>query len=1145
MDSIKSPYLDAEALEFEVLDEESGDFTKQLNSPFLTHEFSVEDDLDELEHFDEDELEDELEDESAEMEEIQNLEEEDNILDAFEAYQEDESEREIIQYEDNSKTDYGLFEEEFINEQVEDEYYDNYEEIEDYSNQDDELHSEAAALDEYDEEFEEIEDDTEIESIKNENDIWGQDIDEELNEWESLEEDELEEDLIGFGFLKREFISNVTFQNDVSIPTTSGPELPGQEYYDPNGSSNPLLDTSAKNRKKKLSKNFSVDELAQSSSGQYRFNKSRIDPELVEYLQKLSDFLGNKSIKVIDGYYSYKHLKNLARRRKLKSIPNSPHLSGQGTKIVVRGMSGTQLAKAIVIACDNDVSISIGTSSAAIYVRQTTNKITSYIGNKTKRRSARSYIEKFRDLIHKKPAFLEKELQSKYKTLKIFLRSKIRNINNSPDYPWNILIKAALSLRLDMGANDPELVTEVLYYTKFSNVLKHYYYLDKKKSFELLDFYNELKCIKRYRNDNTYNWYTADDDDLAFWYYNPMNNRQYWEIIRYSVVAPIFDLPAPPSSQRRPLDKGSKDKRVLAISVPDRPTVSITGKYERIFSNENKKHAGEILCINQAGNHVEGILSLVNRARGNDDNVKRTFLQVYGDLKSNGTFQMFYRGEIYVNASRGDWTITPKKNGKNLKLTYDKHYTVFKQTTTQPTMLSHAIAAFPVSEQKIVRAHEWFPLLSIQINKLKEELNDNINLLENKIKKALDTGTKNDERTNQKTAARELDSYIGNIFTKSDIHYSDKERARFYLTSRLVQKKLKVDGRRTQSLLDWIQFVIESLHQHSQVELNNIKEYLGLKLLGKKYGQKKHQYKVSIDIYGVSFFVGAYHGSLKIEKLKGTGQTWKQTFDVTFGSAGVSLTEVKKLVSLDFSKSIAAIGESYLEWQPHDVPGWIKIGEGTAGVGPIGVGAGFIHIDGADYMPMMEAFFADGPKWKSPISVGIDKSGLKIDSPYKNLKPDLGFGGFVGRIHKKNLPNVDYSNAEVQKEFLANYHYKNEVHFALGSALLTAPAKQAIRIMCAQELVALSNSGSKLEIIAHTDRVDTEKRNLVLSALRAANTRQAIEDVLGKKLKAKFVEVSGKGEQEAKGMSGPDENPKYRRVDVFLDSRIILRLSTN
>ncbi|MGB5711882.1 MAG: hypothetical protein WBM44_13350, partial [Waterburya sp.] len=113
--------------------------------------------------------------------------------------------------------------------------------------------------------------------------------------------------------------------------------------------------------------------------------------------------------------------------------------------------------------------------------------------------------------------------------------------------------------------------------------------------------------------------------------------------------------------------------------------------------------------------------------------------------------------------------------------------------------------------------------------------------------------------------------------------------------------------------------------------------------------------------------------------------------------------------------------------------------------------------------------------------------------------------------------------------------------------------RQALRIMCANELTSFMSPGSTLAIIGHTDRVGRgkgkrkEKRNLVLSAMRSQNTLQAIEDILGSKLKIpqKQIKPQGKGEQAAKEAGRDDKipNPKDRRVDIILNSRLVLTLN--
>jgi uncharacterized protein YcbK (DUF882 family) len=166
----------------------------------------------------------------------------------------------------------------------------------------------------------------------------------------------------------------VTFSSGESLPIASGPEGQGEEYYDPNNSGNPLLDTSGGNRTKLLSKNFIVDELAK--SGAKNFDKARIDPKLVDCLQAIRDYVG-KSVVINSGYRSYKHnehLWNECEKKKKKGEKctvgkNSQHLSGKAADIKIAGMTGVEIAKAAIDVCGCKIAIGLGANFANVDVR--------------------------------------------------------------------------------------------------------------------------------------------------------------------------------------------------------------------------------------------------------------------------------------------------------------------------------------------------------------------------------------------------------------------------------------------------------------------------------------------------------------------------------------------------------------------------------------------------------------------------------------------------------------------------------------------------------------------------------------------------------------------------------------------------------
>lgn len=158
----------------------------------------------------------------------------------------------------------------------------------------------------------------------------------------------------------------LTFPSGESLTVISGADGPGEEYYDPNTSGNPLLDTSGNNKTKKLSMDFTVDEFAR--SGPKKFDKARIDPELVNCLQAIHDYIG-KSVIINSGYRSYSY--NLYLYKKLGREPKkkSQHLSGRAADIKIPGMTGVEIAKAAMDSCGCKIAIGLAPNFAHVDVR--------------------------------------------------------------------------------------------------------------------------------------------------------------------------------------------------------------------------------------------------------------------------------------------------------------------------------------------------------------------------------------------------------------------------------------------------------------------------------------------------------------------------------------------------------------------------------------------------------------------------------------------------------------------------------------------------------------------------------------------------------------------------------------------------------
>jgi uncharacterized protein YcbK (DUF882 family) len=158
---------------------------------------------------------------------------------------------------------------------------------------------------------------------------------------------------------------SVTYESGLSLPIAPRSAVRGREYYDSHGSGNPAVITSGALRRKKISKNFTVDEYAH--SGKTEFEISRIDPDLVACNQRIRDFVG-KPVMIDSGYRTFTYNLELYKRMHKKPT-RSPHSSGWATDMKIRNMSGQRIAEIALDVCGPNIGIGIGVNYAHIDVR--------------------------------------------------------------------------------------------------------------------------------------------------------------------------------------------------------------------------------------------------------------------------------------------------------------------------------------------------------------------------------------------------------------------------------------------------------------------------------------------------------------------------------------------------------------------------------------------------------------------------------------------------------------------------------------------------------------------------------------------------------------------------------------------------------
>ena len=594
-------------------------------------------------------------------------------------------------------------------------------------------------------------------------------------------------------------------------------------------------------------------------------------------------------------------------------------------------------------------------------------------------------------------------------------------------------------------------------------------------------------------------------------------------------VRPLLSLPTPPKVQRGGI-QCRKIEREFAPPDPDISPQNITGRYEY---HDDRNRPKFTVNINQAGNHIEGFWTDV-LYRSYSSQTRRAD-HFRGDRQSDGRFLFFSaRSPDYL------WGYLKYENG-NLYVTRmgankDQAVKLVKYSDTA-TLTEMAFGKFGFPEDGIVHRYERFPLTQKQIERLRNMLSPA--MIEPLLTKffTVHTGVRHSDKSKQTEAAQPLLTHLASVFDDQNSGFADFDRplARFYAKSILASTKWSFQHI-TRTHLDWMQLMLDIVEQ-SGFKLAPLQTYLGL-YPSKEIADKsapQHEYKVKLKLKGFSLLFARYKGELTIEKI--SGKRWgPETFKAKFMGGGI-----------DFGRSFEVEGKAstYLPWSSSNVPGEAKLGELGISIGP-SASAGFLQLFGTGYLPPMDVTFTD-----------VDLKG-KVQWPRAGGK-SLPFG----EILKKNQPDVDLSSNPISTDYGAQYQLLNDVHFCLGSAFLTDDGRQALRIVGANELVAFGSSTSSLRIVGHTDRVDTTKKsateaekqekNRILSKLRADNTLQAIIDILGRDLaipkNGSQMVIEGQGEEEAikeeklKKLSYNNKPiPKFRRVDVYLNSRLIISL---
>lgn len=553
------------------------------------------------------------------------------------------------------------------------------------------------------------------------------------------------------------------------------------------------------------------------------------------------------------------------------------------------------------------------------------------------------------------------------------------------------------------------------------------------------------------------------------------------------------------SSRRgRPATQLGQAERRLAAPDPDSPGIDITGRYEGSF--------GEFtIQVNQAGSHIECWLV---------DYKTKAFRIVAGELIGN-RFTLHEPGK----SDKIGFIVFDEVNGHSFTLDGESLGTLNK-VGPGPTMSLDGISTLPLGVTRDrVRQEQHFPLTSKDRDRILRGVRAAVIVPLLKGFRQHGGGTSAADQLNRAQAAKKINRHIFDLF--QSLHEDDHLLASD-LAIQSLGAELYTEEDVTQPLLSWLQEMYSQIHSERSPPLEQLKSLN--KHLRLAASTEFHDYKFLLEVLGPSgdFIVGAsgFYGTLDIEKTT-NGKTTK------LGPRHLVLFMFSAGFATGVSAGFSTRGETFkvpFDWAlaNFDGPFGLVDASGRFYAGGHGETRMLLHGDGR--FPSMSIDFT-GWSWHIGVGGGVEA------------------GGGGGYIFPTSAPPVKKGKHNFRHDYALSRGFDREIFFKFGSALLTPAAKRALRVMCAQELLAFSSKESLIIIASHADRVDSEERNKELTELRAKNTKQAIRDILGGALKTPDdrIEVLAFGESISTDEDGT-KNPSQRKSDIVVNSRLVLTL---
>ncbi|HZH66762.1 MAG TPA: OmpA family protein [Flavisolibacter sp.] len=635
---------------------------------------------------------------------------------------------------------------------------------------------------------------------------------------------------------------------------------------------------------------------------------------------------------------------------------------------------------------------------------------------------------------------------------------------------------------------------------------------------------------------------------------------------------------SPSPYQTGPEPQRAKGENVRSKPLPDRPKYNVTGRFEFVNKVDTQQPLGLVLCLNQAGNWIEGILSVVGNPQLFTDNPK-FFYRFYAAIKDWASPNPMFPIRSTTDAFKAGIQLVVQNN-KEVQILLNDRSVDFKRVWDKPILTERHLVYF--RDNPLARQTQWFQLLTVQLANIKAYFKQYIGYLP--ILKYPKYGTPAAARNRTlnikqliisaaKGDMASLDIAVNCLdqFLDENIHESDKDIAGFYIRRYLNQIYFdKGDGWRL-TLTSWL---------YRQIRIS--KKYQNRKSLKWIYGttggdsitpvsNQLYQYRIAVKVvgFGVGYFIkgGYYRGEVTIrckqwEELGAKDPKGKREAELKIQMGELGGGYVK---SINFGQSFGGVAESDILWMPKDFEGLISVlkFDGEVGIDLVSIrkklgisGAysgtiGLMEIVGnANLPPLMFGIYSLGP------TVGGIEPEIDRESGIKDLLgPEVAGSVVVGSIWQNGpLPApkdvLKYGNekAVLEKTYISD----EKAHFKHDSAVLTIGAINLLRKLCANEMAIITSPSTTIIITGHTDRSGKDEYNKTLSQNRAENVKQKLLDICGDKYKPiNASKVFYEGEKEAvkyaaamktQGTKAPEYDPRFRKVEITINGKLVLTL---